>query len=36
MLLKINVRENRWGNQECTIQRHWQLRVHNTQDENKR
>jgi hypothetical protein len=29
---QINVRENRWSNQEWTILRHWQHWVHNTQD----
>ena len=29
---QINVRENRSGNQEWTIQRHWQHWVHKTQD----
>ena len=33
---KINVRENRRGNEEWTIQRHWQHRVHKTQDKNKK
>ena len=34
---KINVRENRRGNQELTMQRHWQHRdrSHKTQDEDK-
>ena len=32
---KINVRENGRGNQEWTIQRHWQHWVHKTQDEDK-
>ena len=32
---QINVRENRRGNQEWTIQRHWQHWVHKTQDEDK-
>jgi hypothetical protein len=31
----INVRENRRENQECTIQRHWQLWMHKTQNEDK-
>jgi hypothetical protein len=31
--LKINVRENRSGNQELIIQRNWQHRAHKTQDE---
>ena len=30
-LLKTNVRENRRGNQEWTIQRNWQHWVHKTQ-----
>jgi hypothetical protein len=33
---KTNVTENRRGNRKWTIQRHWQHRVHKTQDENKR
>ena len=32
---QINVRENRRGNQEQTIQRNWQHWVHKTQDEGK-
>jgi len=32
---QINVRENRMGNQELTIQRHWQHWAHMTQDEDK-
>ena len=32
---QINVRENRRGNQEWTIQRHWQHWVHKSQDEDK-
>jgi len=32
---KINVRENRRGNQQWTIQRNWQHWVHTTQVENK-
>ena len=32
---QINVRENRRGNQEWTIQRTWQHWVHKTQDEDK-
>ena len=24
---QINVRENRWGNQEWTIQRHWEQKT---------
>jgi hypothetical protein len=32
---QINVRENRRGNQEWTIQRHWQHCVQRTQDEDK-
>ena len=32
---QINVRENRRGNQEWTIQRNRQLWVHKTQDEDK-
>ena len=32
---QINVRENGRGNQEWTIQRHWQHWVHKTQDEDK-
>ena len=31
----INVRENRSGNQEWTIQRNWQHWEHKTQDEGK-
>ena len=31
----INVRENRRENQEWTIQRHWQLWMHKTQNEDK-
>ena len=31
--LRINVRENRRGNQQYTIQRNWQHWVHKTQDE---
>jgi len=31
----INIRENRKGNQEWTIQRHWQEWVHKTHDEDK-
>ena len=31
----INVRENRRGNQELTIQKHWQHGVHKTQNEDK-
>ena len=27
LLHQINVRENRWGNHEWTIQRHWQQMV---------
>ena len=27
-----NVREDRWDNQEWTIQRYWQRSAHNTQD----
>ena len=30
---QINVRENLWGNQEWTIQRHWQHWTHKTQNE---
>ena len=33
--LRINVRENRRGNQQWTIQRNWQHWVHKTQDEDK-
>ena len=29
---QINVRENRWDNQEWKIQRYWQRWPHNTQD----
>jgi hypothetical protein len=29
---QIKVRENRMGNQEWTIQRHWKHRTHKTQD----
>ena len=32
---QINVRENRRGNQEWTIQNHWQHYVHKTQDEDQ-
>jgi hypothetical protein len=32
---KINVRENRRGDQEWTIQRNWQHLVHKAQDEDK-
>jgi hypothetical protein len=32
---KINVKENRRGNQEWTIQRNWQHWVHTTQAEDK-
>jgi hypothetical protein len=32
---QINVRENRRGNQEWTIQRHWQHWVYKTQDKDK-
>ena len=32
---QINVRENRRGNQEWTIQNHWQHWIHKTQDEDK-
>jgi len=31
----MNVRENRRGNQEWTIQRNWKHWVHKTQDEDK-
>jgi hypothetical protein len=34
--MKINVRENRRGNQDWTIQSHWQYLVHKKQDKNKR
>ena len=30
-ILEINVRENRMGNKQWIIQRHWQHRVHKTQ-----
>ena len=33
---ELNIRENRRGNQEWTIQRHWQYWVHKTRDEDKR
>jgi len=33
--LRINIRENRRGNQQWTIQRNWQHWVHKTQDEDK-
>ena len=33
---KINIRENRSGNQEWKTQRHWQLWAHKTQDEDKK
>ena len=33
--IKINVREHRRGNQEWTIQRHWQHWVHKAQAEDK-
>ena len=32
---QINVRENRRGNQELTIQRHWQHYAHKTHHEDK-
>ena len=32
---QINFRENRKGNQEWTIQRHWKDWEHKTQDEDK-
>ena len=32
---KINFGENRRGNEEWTIQNHWQHWVHKTQDEDK-
>jgi hypothetical protein len=32
---QINVRENRRGNQEWTIQRHWQHFAHKIQDKEK-
>jgi len=32
----MNIRENQRGNQEWTIQRHWQHRVHKTQQEEKK
>ena len=32
---KINVKENRRGNQEWTIQIHWQHWIYKTQDEDK-
>jgi len=35
LLLKINVKENRRGNQEWTIQRHWQHWIHKIHDEDK-
>jgi hypothetical protein len=35
ILKKINVRENQRGNQEWTIQRHWQHWAHKTQKEGK-
>ena len=34
-MAKKNVREYRRGNQEWTIQRHWQHWVHKTQNEDK-
>ena len=34
-IVYINVRENLRGNQEWTIQRHWQHWVHKTQNEDK-
>jgi len=33
--VKQNVRENRMGNQEWTIQRNWQHCLHKTHDEDK-
>ena len=33
---KINIRENRSGNQEWKTQRHWQLWAHKTQDEDNK
>ena len=33
--VEINIRENRNGNQERTIQRNWQHWAHKTQDEEK-
>ena len=35
IILYINVREYRSGNQKWTIQRNWQHWVHKTQDEDK-
>jgi len=32
---QINIRENRRGNQEWTIQRNWKHWIHKTQDEDK-
>jgi len=32
----INVRENRWANEEWKIQRHWEHWEHKTQDERLR
>ena len=33
--MQINIRENRRGNQEWTIQRNWQHWVHKIQDQDK-
>jgi hypothetical protein len=35
MLIRINIREHRSGNQEWTTQRKWKHREHKTQDEDK-
>jgi len=32
---QINVRENRRGNQECTIQRYWEHWSHKSQNDDK-
>ena len=34
-IIYLNIRENRRGNQEWTIQRHWQHWAHKTQEEDK-
>jgi pantothenate kinase len=35
LIVEVNVRENRRGNQEWIIQRHWQNGTQKTQDEDK-
>ena len=35
IVVQIDVRKNRRGNQEWTIQRHWQHWAHKTQNEDK-